>query len=69
MAKFTRYSRAQAERDKLEIFRQLREIGEAYRRGEVDAEGNETAFGKLVRHAQPVNAIPGQQPRDTGETS
>lgn len=37
-----------------EIFRQLRELRASYDRGEVDAEGNPTAFGRLVRTATKV---------------
>jgi hypothetical protein len=49
----TRQSHPDPEID--ELFRQLRELREAYECGEVDSEGNPTAFGRLVSHAKPVN--------------
>lgn len=53
----TRYSKAQAEADMLAIFEELRVLREAYKRGEVDAEGEpirETLFDNLSRRSTPV---------------
>ena len=51
-----RYSPEEAARVMANIVAVLRMLREAYERGEVDAEGNETAFGSLIRTSQKVES-------------